>query len=360
MQANILSVVIISIVGVFNYFIGIEIDKNQETKKGKLLFLLGIILNVGNLVFFKYYNFLNENIGVLFNVFNLENPIPYVNIILPLGISFYTFSVLGYLIDIRLGNIKPEKKFLSFLNYVFFFSKLLAGPIERAQHFLGQTHEKIKLSWVNFSIGGKLIIWGFFQKLVIADRISIYVDTIYGNAEVHSGITITVCLVLYTFQIYADFSGYTDIARGIARMLGYDLMENFRRPLLAHSIAEFWRRWHISLSSWVNDYIYTPLSLNLRGYGITGTIIALFISFFIVGIWHGALWAFVIFGLLQGIILTIEVLTQKKRKLFFSRLPKKLIFTLGVVVTFSIMSISLILFRAPTMESALTIFERIF
>ncbi len=234
----------------------------------------------------------------------------------------------------RINNIKPEKNFFAFLNYVFFFSKLLAGPIDRAQNFLPQSHQDKTINWENFSIGGKLIIWGFFQKLVIADRISIYVDAIYGNVEMHSGITIVVCLILYTFQIYADFSGYTDIARGIARILGYDLMENFRRPLLANSITEFWRRWHISLSSWVNDYIYTPLSLKYRNLGIYGIILALFISFFIVGIWHGALWTFVLFGFLQGIILTFEFLTLKKRKKLFKQLPRKLVHVTGIIITF--------------------------
>lgn len=359
LQATVLSIVIISVIALFNYFIGIEIDKKRDLIIGKILFLTGIAINVGNLVFFKYYNFINENISAVLGIFDVTNPLPFVHIILPLGISFYTFSVLGYLIDIRLKTLKPERSFFAFLNYVFYFSKLLAGPIERAQHFLPQTHENKTLKWENFSIGGKLIIWGFFQKLVIADRISIYVDTIYGNVEMHSGITIIVCLILYTFQIYADFSGYTDIARGIARILGYDLMENFRRPFLANSITEFWRRWHISLSSWVNDYIYTPLSLTYRNYGIYGIIIAIFISFFIVGIWHGALWAFVLFGLIQGIILTIEVVTLNKRKKLFKNLPRSPVHVAGIIITFILIVLSLVFFRAPTFNTALLVFERI-
>lgn len=358
-SANILSLIIISIIAVFNYYLGLEIAKNKDVKIKRLLFLLAVLINIGNLFFFKYYDFFNENLSIALGLFNLKNPLPYVHIFLPLGISFYTFSVLGYIIDIRINRIKPEKNFFAFLNYVFFFSKLLAGPIDRAQNFLPQSHHEKHINWENFSIGGKLIIWGFFQKLVIADRISIYVDTVYGNVGMHSGITIIVCLILYTFQIYADFSGYTDIARGIARILGYDLMENFRRPLLANSITEFWRRWHISLSSWVNDYIYTPLSLKYRNLGIYGIVIALFISFFIVGVWHGALWTFVLFGILQGIILTIEFLTRRKREKTFKKLPYKFVHIAGTGVTFILIVLSLVFFRAPTFKTAVLIFERI-
>ena len=358
-SANILSLVIISLIAVFNYFIGLEIAKKKDMKIVKVFFLLAVLINVGNLFFFKYYDFFNENFSTVLGLFNLKNPLPFVHVFLPLGISFYTFSVLGYIIDVRINAIKPEKNFFAFLNYVFFFSKLLAGPIDRAQNFLPQSHQNKTIEWENFSIGGKLIIWGFFQKLVIADRISIYVDTIYGNVEMHSGITIMICLILYAFQIYADFSGYTDIARGIARILGYNLMENFRRPFLANSITEFWRRWHISLSSWVNDYIYTPLSLKYRNLGIYGVILALFISFFIVGIWHGALWTFVLFGFLQGLIITGELFTLRKRKKLFKHLPGKLVHTTGIAITFIIIVFSMVLFRAPTFNTAVLVFERI-
>jgi alginate O-acetyltransferase complex protein AlgI len=358
-SANVFSLLIISLIAVFNYFIALEIAKNKELKVVKGLFLLAILVNVGNLFFFKYYDFFNENLTDALGLMNLKNPFPFVHILLPLGISFYTFSALGYIIDVRINNIKQERNFIVFANYVFFFSKLLAGPIDRAQNFLPQSHQDKTIKWENFSIGGKLIIWGFFQKLVIADRIGIYVDAIYGNVKMHSGITIVVCLILYTFQIYADFSGYTDIARGVARILGYDLMENFRRPLLANSITEFWRRWHISLSSWVNDYIYTPLSLKYRNLGIYGIILALFISFFIVGIWHGALWTFVLFGFLQGIILTFEFLTLKKRKKLFNRLPRNMVHIIGIIITFILIVLSLVFFRAPTLNTAVLIFERI-
>jgi D-alanyl-lipoteichoic acid acyltransferase DltB (MBOAT superfamily) len=346
-------------ISVINYFAGIAIEKEAESKAGRLFFIIAILINMGNLFFFKYYNFTNENLGIALGMLGLNNNLPNLNIILPLGISFYTFSVIGYLIDVKLESIKPEKNFFSFLNYVFFFPKLLAGPIERAQNFLAQSSKGKTINYENFSKGGKLIIWGFFQKLVIADRISIYVDAVYGNIGMHSGITIVICLILYAFQIYADFSGYTDIARGIAKILGYELMENFRRPFLASSITEFWRRWHISLSSWVNDYVYTPLSLKYRNLGVYGIISALFISFIIVGIWHGALWTFVLFGFLQGFIITFELLTIKKRKKLFKQFPGKLTHFIGIIITFIVIALSLVFFRAPSFNTATLVFERI-
>lgn len=359
LQSNILSITIISFIAVLNFFLGIEIEKKKDNKVGQLLFLIAILINIGNLFFFKYYNFFNENLNIALEYFGFNSPFPFLNILLPLGISFYTFSVLGYLIEIKIGKNNAEKNFVFFLNYVFFFTKLLAGPIEKSQNFLPQCRENKSILWENFSVGSKLIIWGFFQKLVIADRISIFVDTIYGSVEMHSGITIFFYISLYTLQIYADFSGYTDIARGIAKIFGYNLMENFKRPLLANSITEFWRRWHISLSSWVNDYIYTPISLKLRNIGVYGIIIALFISFLIVGIWHGAIWTFIFFGIFQGVILTYEFLTLKFRKKIYYRLSKRLINIIGIFLTFLVLTFSLVLFRAPNIETALKIYNKI-
>jgi alginate O-acetyltransferase complex protein AlgI len=359
LSANFLSLIVISTIAVANYFLAIQISENKKKNTTKIFFMIAVMINIGNLFFFKYYDFFNENLSSALGIINLKNPLPFVHVFLPLGISFYTFAVLGYLIDIRISTIKAEKNFFAFVNYVFFFPKLLAGPIDRSQTFLPQSHETKTVQWENFSIGGKLIIWGFFQKLVIADRIGIYVDAIYGNVALHSGITIMVCLILYTFQIYADFSGYTDIARGISRVLGYDLMVNFRRPFLASSITEFWRRWHISLSSWVNDYIFTPLSLKYRSLGIMGVILSLFISFLIVGIWHGALWTFVLFGCLQGIILTLELFTLRKRRKLFKHFPKYLVHFIGVIITFIITVFSLVLFRAPSFKTAILVYGRL-
>ena len=360
LHSNFVSLFVIIIISLFNYFIGIIIEMKRDFKIGGIIFILAIIINVSNLFFFKYYNFFNENLRILMNIIGLKDSLPYMNIILPLGISFYTFSVLGYLIEIKLGRNNSEKNFIFFINYMFFFPKLLAGPIERAHFFLPQSNMPKKMLWENISLGVKLIIWGFFLKLVIADRISIFIDSIYGSIEIQSGKTIIIYHILYTIQIYADFAGYTDIARGISKIFGYDLLENFNRPLLSYSLTDFWRRWHISLSSWINDYVYTPLTLKFRNWGLFGIIISLFISFIIVGIWHGALWTFVIFGILQGLFLTIELLTLKKRKFYFSKSPQLIIKLLGIIYTFSFVTLTLILFRAPTLKTAGLVYNKIF
>jgi alginate O-acetyltransferase complex protein AlgI len=356
--AGILSFVIISLVTILNYFIGIKTSHKREFNSSSFIFTFGILVNIANLFFFKYYNFFITNINFLDEILGFNIALPFVDVILPLGISFYTFSLLAYLIDVKLGNILVERNFISFANYVFFFPKLLAGPIERAQQFLSQTQQRKGIYAANFTEGTKLIIWGFFQKLVVADRIAIYVNSVDPN--LHTGITILVSSILYTFQVYADFSGYTDIARGLACILGYSLMENFRQPLLATSVTDFWRRWHISLSSWVNDYIHTPLSLLFRNFGLKGTIGALFISFVIIGIWHGATWTFVLFGLFQGIFITLELLSLNRRMILFKIFPKWVVQIFGTLITFSFITLSLVLFRATSIDQAVAVFRKIF
>jgi alginate O-acetyltransferase complex protein AlgI len=356
---GIISLTVISIVTVATFYAGLWIDPKKNEKTSRLIFLLVLLGLIANLFFFKYYNFFNDNINSLLGIWALKSPLPYLKLLLPLGISFYTFSLLGYLIDIRLENIEPEKNILSFFNYAFFFPKILAGPIERAQHFLSQSVDAKPLLVENFTEGGKLIIWGFFQKLVVADRIAIYVNSVYQDSHQQSGITLLVCALMYTFQVYADFSGYTDIARGIARLFGYNLIENFKRPLLSFSIIEFWRKWHISLSSWVNDYIFTPLTLHFRNLGVLGVIIAIFISFLIVGFWHGALWTFAVFGILQGIFITIETLTLSKRKALNKFIPKYITYTTGLLITFLLITLSLVFFRSPSIGIAFSYISQI-
>lgn len=358
-KANLLSLLVVGAIAVISYVLSIQIEKKRARPLGKVLFYTGLIINIGNLFFFKYYYFFLANLNDVFGFLKTSTSFSTLDLILPIGISFYTFSTLGYMIDIWRGNLKAEKIFISFLNYVLFFPKLLAGPIERAQNFLPQSRLIKNISIQNFSDGGKLIIWGFFQKLVIADRIAIYVNVVYKDVDKHSGITLLICSIFFVFQVYADFSGYTDIARGLGKILGYDLMINFRRPLLAFSISDFWRRWHISLSSWVNDYVYMPLSLKLRAYGKIGVILSLFISFIIIGIWHGANWTFVIFGILQGIFISSELLFSRKKKKFFKGIPKWISTGSRIFITFIIITISLIFFRAPTLKTALTVLSRV-
>ena len=357
-QANLLSVIVIVAVAIVNYFLAMGIDARKNHRSGKAIFYLAMLLNVGNLFFFKYYDFFLANLNMVLGVLDFRKAMPALNLLLPVGISFYTFQLMGYLIDVRREELHAEKDIWAFLNYVFFFPKLLAGPIERAQKFLPQGQSQ-PLRVHNFSAGMKLLVWGFFQKLVIADRIAIYVNSIYNNLDRHSGVTLLACSLLYVFQVYADFSGYTDIARGLARMLGYELMVNFRRPLLASSIGDFWRRWHISLSSWVNDYIYMPLSLRFRAFGTMGVLSALLISFTVVGIWHGARWTYVVFGLLQGMFLAVGLLVSGRMKKQAAIIPSWVRRCAGTIVTFILIAISLVFFRSPSLGVAWDILSRI-
>lgn len=358
-QANLLSVIVIFAIALLNYFFGIGIEAKRNARSGKALFYLAMLVNVGNLFFFKYYDFFLANLSAVLGAFDFRKTLPALELVLPIGISFYTFQVLGYLIDIRREDICSERDIWAFLHYVFFFPKLLAGPIERAQNFLPQGQQRKSIQVSNFSAGMKLLIWGFFQKLVIADRVAIYVNSVYNHVDRHSGITLLTCSVLYVFQVYADFSGYTDIARGLARMLGYELMVNFRRPLLAVSISDFWRRWHISLSSWVNDYIYMPLSLKFRSLGVTGVLSALLISFIVVGIWHGARWTYVVFGVLQGLFLAFGLLTGKKLKKATAAIPAWIAGAAGTLITFLLVAFSLVFFRSPSLSAAWNVLGRI-
>lgn len=351
---------IILFIIITNYFIGIEIEK-AESKTKQIRFLrLSLFVNLGMLIFFKYWNFAVENIFQFFGLFRLNSPIPFLDIALPIGLSYYIFQTIGYITDIYRGSRKAERDFFNFSLFTLFFPKLLVGPIERANHFLPQLTKKIYFDKVNISEGAKRIAWGLFKKLVVADRISIYQAAVMVNSQEQSGSTLFFATVLYTFQVYADFSGYTDIALGTARMFGFDLMENFKRPLLAKNMGDFWRRWHISLSSWVNDYIFNPIALNHRNWGKWGVFYALLISFIVIGIWHGASWNYVVFGLLQAIALIYETVTKKARKKVARRMPTSLYNNLSIIATFSYVSFSLIIFRSASYSEAMNFFEGLF
>lgn len=295
---------------VIDYYAGIWIGRTEDKRKRKRLLLLSIIANVGVLVVFKYYNFLIDNINVVMNTLHSTGKIPMLNIILPIGLSFHTFQAMSYTIEVYRGNQKPEKHFGIYALYVMFYPQLVAGPIERPQNILHQFHEVKKFNYDNFKSGLILMAWGFFKKCVIADRLAMFVGDVYGNVNEHHGIPVIIATAFFALQIFCDFSGYSDIAIGSARCMGYDLMTNFDRPYLATSISEFWRRWHISLSTWFRDYVYIPLGGNRvsksRWY------LNLVIVFTVSGIWHGANWTFMIWGFLHGIYLVVENVLYEK------------------------------------------------
>jgi len=294
-------------------------EKTNSAERKKAILITNIIVILLPLFFFKYYNFVNSGVYDILDFMNIRWPLPEISWILPIGISFYTFMAIGYSIDVYNEEIKAEKNLGVVALFLSFFPILLSGPIERATNMFHQFKNKIHFNATNIEKGAQLMLWGYFMKLVVADRIAILLHAIFINAEHHTGTTLFMGVLLYPIQVYADLGGYSLIAIGSAKVMGYDVMANFRRPFFATSMSEFWRRWHISLISWINDYIYIPLSYNLRKYKIWGIVMALMLTFIIAGIWHGAAWIFIIWGFLQGTFLSIEALTSKQKKYFVKR-----------------------------------------
>ncbi|MGS0525486.1 MBOAT family O-acyltransferase [Zobellia nedashkovskayae] len=262
--------------------------------------------------FFKYYNFFAESFINAFSFFGQDISFQSLRIILPVGISFYTFQTLSYSIDVYKRKLKPSQDIIVFFTFVSFFPQLVAGPIERATNLLPQFTSKRKFTHATLSHGFKLMIWGFFLKVVVADRASIYVNAVYNNIESHEGLSFLAATFLFAFQIYGDFAGYSLIAIGTAKLFGFDLMTNFNRPYFSSSVSEFWTRWHISLSTWFRDYLYIPLGGNRATK--PRWLFNLFITFLVSGLWHGANWTFVVWGALNGVYLIFEVLLFKQRK----------------------------------------------
>ncbi|HET6226866.1 MAG TPA: MBOAT family O-acyltransferase [Bacteroidia bacterium] len=332
---------ILFIVILIDFFTGQQIENSKTTKKQWLI--LSLVSNLGILVFFKYYNFFNQNISALGGLLGFENPIPVLDIILPIGLSFHTFQAMSYTIEVYRGKQQAEKNLLNYSLYVLYFPQLVAGPIERPQELLLQLSKAPHFDFSNLVYGLFRISIGFFKKVVIADRLALFVDPVYDNLSGHNGLSILVATIFFAFEIYCDFSGYTDIALGTSRIMGITLMENFKNPYTATSLREFWNRWHISLSSWFRDYVYIPLggnrTTNIR-WGIN-----LLIVFFLSGLWHGAQWNFVAWGLVHGTLLILERFLQKKIKI---KLPA---FVSGFLV-FACTCFSWIFFRAKGIEDA--------
>ena len=357
-----------ALITLITFFAAKYIDVSSSDKNIGRVYLLAIIANVGVLVFFKYTNFFTSTAFDFFN-FTRQKIFPadevlknslLISVIAPLGISYLTFQAIGYLVEIKRGNHPAESHLGYFATYLLFFPKIVAGPVERAHHFLPQLQRSRAFRYDNVSDGLKLILWGLFKKLVVADRLSIYVGAVLNNAEHHSGITLIIAIIFYVFQMYADFSGYTDMALGLAKILGFDLIQNFNRPFLAKSVTEFWRKWHISLSTWFADYFYNPIAINKRDWGKWGVIYAFFVTFIVLGFWHGANWTFIVFGALQGLVLTIEFFTRKSRKKIRKKIPELLNSIVGIGFTFFYFAFSLIFFRANDIHHAFTIIKRIF
>jgi D-alanyl-lipoteichoic acid acyltransferase DltB (MBOAT superfamily) len=337
-----------------DYFAAQQISRTERQKIRKLCLLLSLVANFGLLFAFKYFNFFSKSFAAAFSSFGFDVSATTLDVLLPVGISFYTFQTVSYTIDVYRGVQKPERNLAAFALYVSFFPQLVAGPIERASHLLPQFHEKYAFDYDRVRSGLLLMLWGFFKKLVIADRLAFYVTAVYDEPAAYGGLPFVLAIYFFTFQLYADFSGYADIAIGSAQVMGYDLRENFRRPYFSKSIAEFWRRWHISLSSWMRDYLYIPLGGNRVSK--SRNLVNLFVVFLLAGLWHGANWTYVVWGGLHGAYLVVGAMTKEWRDAVASRfLPGRLMWvrTLWqVIVTFHLFAFSLVIFRARSLTDA--------
>ena len=358
-----------------NYFLAKWLAKIPDERNSRLLILI-ILLNILILAFFKYFNILfPDNQLHLYNVDLFFRVDPINKMILPLGLSYITFTVLSYQIEVKRKTIQPEKHFGYFSLYLFFFPKIAQGPIERPQQLIPQLHQSHPFNYTMVVEGLKLMLWGYFKKLVVADRLAIYVNAVYNNSENHNGTSLIVATIFFAFQIYADFSGYTDIALGSAKLFGFNLTNNFKRPYFATSIKDFWDRWHITFSTWLRDYIFLPLAYFLSNrmkkqkYLYVSTekwiyLIAIMITFAICGIWHGVGWTYLIWGILFGIYLTYSNWTKDLhktiRKRFHIRKTSHYYIFYKILLTFILVLFAWIFFRADTLTEAIQIIRKIF
>ena len=355
-QADLLYLILFTTV--VSYICALKIEKHEGKRgKQKAYMIFAVVASLAVLFFFKYFNFVSENVINLLNVIGFSVPDFALDLILPVGISFYTFQTLSYVIDVYRGGIKAERHFGYYALYVSFFPQLVAGPIERPENLLPQLRKKNPFNANDVTIGLKFMMVGFFKKIAVADQISKYVDAVYNNAEtlngdLVNGFTVILATLLFAVQIYCDFSGYTDIAIGCARVLGIRLMQNFNDPYSATTIKDFWRRWHISLSSWFNDYLYIPLggSRCSKARHLTNLMIVFLVS----GVWHGAAWTYILWGAIHGAYQIIGNLTAKPRSKLIAKLgfneKGKLVMGVRRVITFILVCFAWMAFRANSLS----------
>ncbi|MDH8700875.1 alginate O-acetyltransferase complex protein AlgI [Dysgonomonadaceae bacterium PH5-43] len=331
---------------------GIYIDKYSEKKNRKRVLIACLIANLSILFLFKYEGFFTQSINSALELLHVKMHIPGLHLLLPVGISFYTFQAIGYVVDVYRGNIKPERNLGIYALFISFFPQLVAGPIERAQNLLPQFRKTHKFNSASFIDGLKMMIWGYFMKLCIADRVAGYVNAVFYYYMYHNGSSLLLGTFFFTFQIFCDFAGYSLIAIGVARCLGFKLMLNFNRPYLSNNIKEFWRRWHISLSSWFKDYVYIPLGGSRRSY--PRTLLNTFLTFLVSGIWHGANYTFILWGAVHGSFMIIHSLLNKYLP-FKIKIPN----IIKIGFTFTLVMLSWVIFRARNIEEVFIILRKI-
>ncbi len=338
---------------IVDYSAGRGIGCARSTRWRKAILFASLGINIGLLSFFKYFNFLSDTIGWLLSAGGHAVLVPHRNIILPVGLSFYTFQSMAYTIDVYRKKVAPELHLGRYAEYVVFFPQLVAGPIERPSHLLPQLRAATNITWENLSIGAQRILVGLFKKVVVADRLAIFVNNVYSNPGQFSGPPLFLATLFFAIQIYCDFSGYSDIAIGSARIFGVTLIENFDRPYFSKSIGEFWSRWHIALSTWFRDYVYIPLGGNRAAK--PRVLFNIFVTFLISGLWHGASWTFVIWGAYHGLLVALERLVPALGKTP-RRMPLKI---LKGGITFVLVLIGWIFFRAKSLGDALYVLRHL-
>ncbi|RFZ82093.1 MBOAT family protein [Mucilaginibacter terrenus] len=346
-----------------HYTLGYYVGNTEDPKKRRLFVNLGIITSIGLLAYFKYANFFVSSFLSLFSGFNSKWSTHTLNIILPLGISFYTFRLLSYLFDVNKRKIQPTTDWLSFFTFAAFFPSLVSGPIDKAGFLLPQLQKKRVFEEGMATDGLRQILWGLFKKTVVADNCALITDSVFAKYHTLPASSIIISLFLYTIQIYADFSGYSDMAMGLAKLLGINITRNFDYPFFSQNIGEFWRKWHISLTTWLTEYVFTPLNIWLRDYDKAGIILAILINFTLIGIWHGPNWTFVLFGFLHGcfyIPLILKGSFNKKKKLTKGRLLPTFKEFVSMLGTFILVMLSFVLFRSESVAQAGDIYRSLF
>lgn len=337
--------------GAADFFIAQQIEKSGDAKVKRWWMLLSLLINIGVLVYFKYFNFFAESFADLLSLLGMQSGFVTETLILPLGISFYTFLKFGYILDVWRGQQKAETSPVNFFTFILFFPYMLSGPVERAGNMLPQIREKRIFSGPETSIALRIILWGYFKKVVIADRLAQVVDPIFSHSDSYSGSALVVAILLFHIQLYADFSGYSDIARGVAKLFGINIIDNFNRPFYATSLRKYWRQWHISVSTWFNQYLFSPLTIETRNWGNFGLYFSIVVTFTTIGLWHGANWTFIIWGFLMGLLICGEQAWPKKSK------PSS---TVSIMIVNLLIMYCLIWFKSDSVERAWRIQHTIF
>ncbi len=343
-----------------DYIAGLKIDASDRKRTRLAWLVMSLVINLGLLFTFKYLNFFNDNMRELLNIFGMSWNMPVMNLLLPVGISFYTFQTLSYTIEVYRRNFKAERHLGYFALYVAYFPQLVAGPIERPENLLPQLRQTFKFSYQNVTDGLKLMAWGFLKKLVVGDRIALFVDHVYNSPADFYGLNLLIPTMLFFIRVYFDFSAYSDIAIGAARIMGVNLSLNFNRPLYAVSFSSFWRRWHMTLTKWVIVYVYRSLITKVNHWGVSGRIIAIVLSFTIIGLWHGASWGMVLFGFANGVLVASEAFKWPWQRWMERWLRIRIKNFLNGIFVFVAISLTVVCFRANSTDDLITIYKNIF